>query len=180
VAGKGQLARDLRVGLEEKPVQPASSTDVTSAESENSEPVGALEELYFGRPVRIHVREFACVFAIIMLAIAGFGLYKGGSVANAGALLITSLILVALGYLAPSVLRPAWAGWMAFAEFLGKIMSTLIVSVAWTIVLVPMALLLKIIGKKVMDCTSFDPAVESYWEDRDKKLHDFQLLERQY
>jgi hypothetical protein len=180
VAGKGELARDLRAGLEEMPMEPASSSEAEEVSQDQEAAVHPLDELYFGKPVRIHVREFACVFSIIFLAIAAYGLIKNSSVANAGALLVASLILLAFGYLAPGVLRPVWSGWMAFAEALGKFMSTLIVSIAWTIVLVPVALLLRIIGKKVMDCSSYEPGVESYWEERDQKLHDFKLLERQF
>ena len=68
---------------------------------------------------------------------------------------------------------------MAGARKINVVMTFIILSIAWTIVVVPISLLLRIIGKKVMDM-SYDLSAQSYWETRDEKLNDFKHLERQF
>lgn len=172
MAREGQLARNVRAGLD------AVSLQVLEGGAATPEP-GPLDEISFGKPIRRHVWEFACIFALIGCAVAAWILYKGGSFATGAGLITAAAVLLMTGAFAPTVLLPVWRSWMLFAHYLGIVMSTLIVAIAWTIMLVPVAILLKLIGKKVMDL-SFDRSVSSYWEERDQKYHDFKLLERQF
>lgn len=171
MAGQGGLAEQIRAGLE-----PESRVSVVKAKPE---PIHYLDELWVRKPIRRHVAEFSVVIAIVMLLIAFVMAYKDRSLATVAALFTTSLILVALGYRAPALLHPVWKSWMALATGLGIVMTTLILSIGWTLMVVPVALIMKAVSKRVMDL-SFDRSVESYWEGRDAKLDDFKLLERQY
>ena len=109
--------------------------------------------------------------ALIGCVASAWIMYKGGSFATSSALVTASIILLMIEAFAPIVLLPVWRSWMLFANYLGIVMSTIIVSIAWTIMLVPIAITLKIIGKKVMDLY-FDRSVATYWEDREEKYHD--------
>lgn len=150
--------------------------------SSNSGPGGhpILDKLEFGKPIRQHIKEFAVVFAVLFLIIGGYQAYKysrydltvGWSVA-AGALCL-------LGYFLPRALYPFWKAWMAFAHVLGTVMTTLILALAWAGMLIPMALLLKVFRKKVMEVGFRSPSVTSYWEIKKPETSDFKLLERQF
>ena len=165
MAGRGRLAKQVRTRLE-----------LVGEEKLNQDP---LEEVSFGKPVHQHVKEFGIIFGIIALIVAGVVAYKGGPYPWLLGSVLTSAVLVFLGYTAPKVLYPLWKAWMAIAMFLGTIMTTIILSIAWILMLVPIAFLLKIIGKKVMDL-SYEPSKESYWETREEKYKSFKLLERQF
>ena len=58
-------------------------------------------------------------------------------------------------------------------------MTGVILSVLWTLAMIPLAILLRMIGKRVMDVT-YRTSVDTYWETRTDAMNDFKLLERQY
>ena len=178
MAGEGQLARNIRAGLKESEMTAVRSTQEVAPQVAEVSP-DALGELYFGRPKRIHVQEFACVFGIIFSCIAAFSLYKNGPTYTPAWFMSAAFLLLFMSIKTPRLILPLWSAWMTIAAVLGTCMTFLIVSLVWCLVAVPIGLLLKVIGKKVMDL-SYGAAVETYWEERDEKCHDFKLLERQF
>ena len=171
MAGGRGLAKQVRARLDDEP-----QTDM-APKSETK--VSYLDELQFRKPVRRHVAEFAAVFALIMVIVAGSGAYHGKPLSTVFTWIAAAMVLLLLGYKTPGVLHPLWKGWMKFAHVLGLVMTTLILAVAWTIALIPTAMGLKIFGIKVMD-TTYGAKVSTYWETRDPKENDFQLLKRQF
>ena len=104
MAGEGRLAREVRTGLEDQPEDPVDEGVVTTGVP--SEVKGdALDELWHGKTIRVHVREFACVFSIIFLAIVTYLLYTGGSNFYAGLFTALTVVFLALGFLLPAALR---------------------------------------------------------------------------
>lgn len=170
MAGQGGLAEKVRTGLEPEVIESKTTT---------RSKVHYLDEVWMRKTIRRHVSEFACVISLVLLAIAGVGLYKGHAIVNALALTFTSLILLAAGYKAPALLHPVWKAWMKLATALGLVMTTLILSLGWVILLIPFALVMRTVGKRVMDL-SYATGVPTYWETRDSKFDDFKLLERQF
>lgn len=138
-----------------------------------------LEQMFHGRKVREHVRDFGALFALIFAAMSAFVLYRGGSELKALIYLAIGGSLLLLGARAPATLRPIWSGWMKFAEKLSVVTTFTILMLAWCLLVVPMSLLLRVFRVKVMNM-DFRQPVESYWENRADKLHDFKLLERQF
>lgn len=140
--------------------------------------VSPLDVKYYGRPKRQHVKEFGCLFGAICAGVAAYQLALGRwEVAQS--LIVATMIVVSLGAYAPKVLYPFWSAWMGLATGLGVVMSYVFVGITWCVMAVPLALILRLIGKKVMDL-SFDRSVPSYWEERKETYHDFKLLERQF
>ena len=144
-----------------------------------SSKTSVLDQLEHRKPIRQHIKEFACIFSVIGCGVAGYGWYYQGSLS----MFVTSLLAVAAlfiaGYRAPIILYPVWKAWMTLAVALGFIVTTIILFFMWLGVFIPLALLLRAIGKRVMD-TTFDRTLPSYWNERDEKFHDFKLLERQF
>lgn len=138
-----------------------------------------LGELFFNRPIRQHVREFGHIFGLIGLLIALYIAYTGGSIANSGAVAITSLVLVSLCSFTPRLMLPVWRGWMGFARIFERFSTITLLWVMWGVMMIPIGLLLKFIGIRVMDMR-YKADVPSYWLDIPAAKTDFQLLERQY
>ena len=142
-------------------------------------PLSVLDTIEHKKTIRQHVREFACIFAIIACGFSAYAWYYQGSMTNFVVGFAVAGGLIATGYGLPIALYPVWKAWMTLAIGLGFIVTTVILFVMWLGVFIPLALLLRVIGKHVMD-TTFDRSIPSYWNERDEKFHDFKLLERQF
>lgn len=138
-----------------------------------------LEELLFNKPIRQHVKEFGILFGIIFFIVGAWLMYKAFPLEFGLSLIGLGAVSALMGYQTPNLLYPLWKGWMAFAHVLGTIMTTVILGIAWTLLVIPFAVALKVLGKKVMDM-SFDRTRASYWQDREEKQHDFKRLEQQF
>ncbi|MCB0335002.1 MAG: hypothetical protein KDD62_01810 [Bdellovibrionales bacterium] len=138
-----------------------------------------LNERSFGKTARQHVKEFGGLFGLISLIVFAWALSKHmGSVWLASSAVSASFFL-GTAYLLPTALYPLWKGWMKLAHMMSLVMTFFILSICWMLMLVPMASILRLIGKEVMDST-FDRSLETYWVDRSAEKHDFLLLEKQY
>ena len=71
------------------------------------------------------------------------------------AFLVAALIL-------PPVLAPIERVWMALARLLQVVMTTLILTLMFFVVMTPMGFLLRLSGKDLLDMRR-DPDAESYW-----------------
>ena len=67
-----------------------------------------------------------------------------------------------LAIIFPQGLAPIEKGWMAFARVLSIVMTFVILTTTYYIVITPVALLLKLLGKDILD-KKFDPEKKSYW-----------------
>jgi hypothetical protein len=179
VARESGLARTVRPGLEvvgKSELNAVIGSSVVQAGVKKS----VLDERQFGKSVRQHVREFGAIFAAIAFGYGAYLLWKGDySAGLVAALAAGGSVFATLGYFFPIVLHPFWKGWMAIGTGMGLVMTTVILTVAWMTLIVPVALILKLVGKRMMD-TRFGAPVDTYWETREQKCHDFKLLERQF
>ena len=120
-----------------------------------------------------------------------FGLTVGGVLAAIAVLLfyfekpstiyfaVIGGLLILCGALIPQLLKPLNKIWMSLAIILGFIMSRVILTILFYLVLTPIALLAKLVGKKFM-ILKYDKSAKTYWEKRSiirKKQIDY---ERQF
>lgn len=171
MAGKGSLAEEVRTGLE------GGCMQLRLVDSPIR--VDPLGELYFGKAIRQHVIEFCSIISTVLLVIALVKLYRQPLLGTPIVLAVIAVILAGVGYKAPGLVRPLWRWWMNLAEKIGAVMSLVILTLAWFIALIPIALMVRFTRSRVMDLT-FEQSVTTYWQDRDGKLDDFKLLERQF
>ena len=75
-------------------------------------------------------------------------------------------LFVILAFIAIPVLRPFHKLWMMLALLMGFVMSRVILTILYYIVLTPIGLLAKIVGKKFMPL-GFDKKASTYWEKRE-------------
>ena len=88
-------------------------------------------------------------------------------------------LLILFGTLFPQLLKPLNRIWMSLAIVLGYFMSRVILTILFYLVLTPIALLAKLVGKKFM-ILKYDKSVKTYWEKR-SIIHKKQIdYERQF
>jgi hypothetical protein len=88
-------------------------------------------------------------------------------------------LLILLGILFTQLLKPFNKLWMSLAIILGFIMTRVILTTLFYLVIIPIGFLAKIFGKKFMDL-KYDRSAKTYWEKRSniqKKQIDY---ERQF
>lgn len=89
------------------------------------------------------------------------------------------LALVLVGTAAPGVLRPVFRVWMGIAVVLGAIMTRVILTLVFVLLMLPIAFVLRLVGKELL-ARRPDPEAASYWIDRDEPAPLTERLERMY
>ncbi len=75
-------------------------------------------------------------------------------------------LFVILAFIAIPILRPFHKIWMMLALLMGFVMSRVILTLLYYLVLTPIGLVAKLVGKKFMPL-GFDKNASTYWEKRD-------------
>ena len=125
------------------------------------------------------LRQFGLVVGGVLLAVAGLLLWRRGASAWTWGLAGVGGPLVALGLVAPAVLRPVRDVWMTLAFVMGAVMTRVILTAAFVLMIVPTGWLLKLFGKDLLR-RRLDPDAETYWIPRDDGRADRESLERYF
>lgn len=88
-------------------------------------------------------------------------------------------LLIILGIVFPSALRPVQKIWMTFAVVMGFVMSRVILTIIFYLVVTPIGLLAKLFRKDFLDL-SIDKNRKSYWNIRESKKYSKIDTERQF
>jgi len=104
-------------------------------------------------------RSFGIVFFIVFLLIALYPLTYNGEIRIWSA--IISLILLVLGLLNSKILTPLNKLWFKFGIFLGKIISPVIMGIIFFLVVTPIGLIMRLLGKDVLNL-KYNKS-KSYW-----------------
>jgi len=107
-------------------------------------------------------RSFGIVFFIVFLIIAIYPMLNEADVRLWS--LIISLIFLILGILNSEFLTPLNKIWFKFGIFLGKIFSPLIMALIFFLVVTPIGLVLRLIGKDVLNLKFNNN--KSYWVEK--------------
>ena len=94
-------------------------------------------------------RSFGIVFFVLFLLIALYPLTYSGEMRIWSA--IISLIFLVLGLLNSKILAPLNKLWFKFGIFLGKIVSPLVMGVIFFLVLTPIAFLMRLLNKDLLN-----------------------------
>lgn len=135
------------------------------------------EEFKHIKETKKELRKFGLTVGSVLTAIAILLLYfeKPSAIYFA----VIGGLLILFGALFPQLLKPLNRIWMGLAIILGFIMSRVILTVLFYLVLTPIAILAKIVGKKFM-VLKYDKSAETYWEKR-TNIHKKQIdYERQF
>jgi hypothetical protein len=110
-------------------------------------------------------RSFGLVFFFVFLIISLFPLLSGNNIRVW--LLTISFIFLLLGLKNSKILLPLNKIWFRFGIFLGNFISPIVMGVIFFIVITPISLLLRILGKDVLNLNKNNK--KTYWIKRDTK-----------
>jgi len=120
-----------------------------------------------------------------------FGLVVGGAFVGLAALLFfkerelwrivvaLGALLMALGLVAPAVLRPVERIWMKAARAMGWVMTRVILGIAFIILFAPAGLVIRLLGKDPLGLR-FRPDEETYWNEREEPESPPERMERMF
>jgi len=123
------------------------------------------------------LKKFGLTVGAVLLAV-GLVLYFLEKPANLYPISIGAF-LAAAGLSVPEILLPLQKLWMALAVILGFIMTRVILSILFFVVVTPIGFAAKIFGKDFLD-EKIDRKKESYWHYREKKEYDKSQTEKQF
>ena len=104
-------------------------------------------------------RSFGIVFFAVFLIIATYPLIHSGDVRIWSA--IISFIFLVLGLLNSKILTPLNKLWFKFGIFLGTIISPIIMAIIFFLVVTPIGLIMRLLGKDVLNLKYNKN--QSYW-----------------
>ena len=108
-------------------------------------------------------RALGVVFAIVFLIVGLWPLIGDGAI-RLWALIVAGTFL-ALGCLAPKLLKPLNWLWFRFGLLLHKVVNPIIMALLFFTTVTPIALMMKMAGKDPLR-RKFDPTAKSYWIER--------------
>ncbi len=104
-------------------------------------------------------KSFGIVFFIVFLLLGFYPLLNDGNIRVWS--LVISLIFLVLGLLNSKLLLPLNKIWFKFGILLGKIVSPLIMAIIFFLVVTPIAFIMRIIGKDLLNLKFNNK--KSYW-----------------
>ena len=122
-----------------------------------------LEEIKNIKSEKSDLRKFGITIGVILLIIAGFLFWKEKE--SFQILLTFGITFCILGIAIPIILKPIYWVWMIFATILGWIMTRVILSLLFYIIITPIGLILRFFGKQFLELR-WDKSKESYWNYR--------------
>lgn len=123
------------------------------------------------------LREFGYVVGGAILVFSGIRAWRHGDVAWIWPSVGVGLILI--GLLFPAVLKPLQKIWMGLALMMGWVMSRVILTLIFILLVTPIGLILKVQGKQFMD-KGADAQTNSFWKIRAQGSDDPRRCERQF
>ena len=104
-------------------------------------------------------RSFGLLFFIVFLIISIWPLSYSGEIRVLS--LVISIIFLILGLINSNILKPLNFLWMKFGIFLGKIVSPLLMAIIFFLVVTPIGLIMRLLGKDLINL-KFNKS-KSYW-----------------
>ena len=110
-------------------------------------------------------RSFGILFGIIFAVIAFWPLKSLGEI-RVWSLIVASIFLL-LGLINSKLLYPLNFVWVKFGELIGKVVAPLVMALIFFIILTPIGLFLRLIGKDLLNIKLNQN--KTYWIKRDKE-----------
>ena len=109
------------------------------------------------------IRKFGLIALIFFVCLCALGIWFEKSLPT---YLFGTLSALGLGFiLFPHQLRPVFVAWLKIADFIGRVVTTLILALAYYLVITPAALTKRIFGGTPLPIKP-DKNVSSYWVTR--------------
>jgi hypothetical protein len=121
------------------------------------------------------IRDFGITFLVILALIGGLLLYKGRDL---GYVFIgLGLLFFAGGLWAKNSLKGPYKIWMTLAVVMGFFMSRVILGILFYLVLAPIGLILRLLGKDLLK-EKWDQEANTYWIKKEERDFDKKRYEK--
>lgn len=134
-------------------------------------PTGPRDLRKFGWTVGI---AFGLLWAVLAYVVPYL---SGGEGHDVAILWQIGAVLIVVGTALPVVLRPVYLAWMTMALALGFVMTRVLLTIFFFLVLTPVGLIFKLIGRDALS-RKLDPEAESYWIEKEYLINDRSRLEK--
>lgn len=135
-----------------------------------------IEELKNIKTNHKKIRSFGNSIGIILLIISGFLFFFNNESFRTFSYLAG--FFIGLGLTVPILLKPIYLIWMTFSIILGWIMTRVILSVVFYLILTPIGLITKLLNEDFLALKKTN--VKSYWNNRDSNFEIKQDYEKQF
>ena len=136
-----------------------------------------IEEIKNIKSEKSDLRKFGITIGLFLMILAGFLFWRGRE--SFEIFLISGLVLLVLGLTIPVVLKPIYWIWMVLAVILGWIMTRVILTLLFYMVLTPIGVFGRLSGSRFLDL-NWDKSENTYWNYRATKQQDNEDYERQF
>lgn len=136
-----------------------------------------LEEIKNIKSAKKDLKMFGLTVGGVLFALGGVLWYF--EKANFHFFLIIGAVLAATGLIFPRLLFPLQKAWMTFGVIMGWVMTRVVLSLLFFLVMTPMSLVLRATGKKFLD-TGIDAKSKSYWSRRQAGPADKATYKKQF
>ena len=135
------------------------------------------EEIKDIKSTRKELREFGLTIGVILVILGAVILWRGKP--TYPYFLGVGTVFIILGLALPGVLKPLQKVWMSFAVIMGFFVSRIILTILFFVVLTPMSIIVRLLGKDILD-QRIDKNRKTYWQERSVKTKDKASYENQY
>ena len=135
-----------------------------------------IEDIRNIRSEKSDLRKFGITIGIILVMIAGFLFWKEKE--SFQIFLTVGAVLCIFGVVIPVILKPIYWIWMIFATILGWIMTRVILSILFYVIITPIGLISRLFGKQFLEL-KWNEKNSTYWNYRSDKL-DKRSYEKQF
>ena len=122
------------------------------------------------------IKSSGITIGVILFIISAFLMYYNKEAYQLIAIIAS--IFVLLGVILPILLKPIYFVWMIFAAILGWVMTRVILSVVFYLIITPIGLITKLIGEDFLSLRKVES--DSYWNYRDSSEELNQNYEKQF
>ena len=136
-----------------------------------------IEETDKSQREEVEVRKFGITIAIAFAILSGFFWWRGKEYYIY--CVAISLVFLLFTLIAPAVLKPAYKAWMFFAMILNFIMTRIILSLLFYLILTPIGFFGKLFGENFLN-VKFNKHTKSYWIPKASKQGEKSEYEKQF
>ena len=111
-------------------------------------------------------RSFGIIIGIILIMVAGLLFYYEET--SYQIVIVLAGIFIGFGITIPILLKPVYLIWMTFAIILGWVMTRVILSIVFYLIITPIGLITRLLGEDFLGLKRSN--LDSFWNNRDNSI----------
>lgn len=125
-------------------------------------------------------RAFGCTVGSILMLIGAAKTFVAGAISSVACLIFgLGALLLLLGIFVPSRLSTLNRLWLKVGTAIAKVVNPIILALLFFLVVTPMALFMRIVGKRPLRLAA-DPTAATYWIERETPAGGASTMRRQF